>query len=291
MGQIARGMVGGDDSGPHYDIAAHPPRKGCGFIRSHRCTELSITTFTNRLALISLLGIILGACSLSPLHRKIKVGQEPFVVFVATGPDGKTDLFASTVVGGTPVRLTFTALDESMPRLTPHGDMVAFLRERTVDTGQDLVVMNLLSGAERLLELPRETGAISAIGWSGDQATIHLQGGTARWRVAAPPAPIAISMVTGADAAGDSALMVILGTPAFARAEQCVDGGVCVIGPDGTATRVSGVGNAPFRWGSDSLAWFEEEWITVRPLGPGSARRLDWSGGVEDPREGSYAEP
>jgi hypothetical protein len=98
-------------------------------------------------------------------------------------------------------------------------------------------------------------------------------------------------METTPSAEGDTALMVALGTPAFARAEACLDGGVCVIGPDGAPTQVSAVGSAPFRWGSDSLAWFEEEWITIRPLGPGNARRLDWRGGVEDPREGSYAEP
>ena len=239
-----------------------------------------------------LCGMFVLGCSLSPLHRKIKVGEEPFVVFVATGTDGKPDLFASHPTGGEPVRLTFTAMAEALPRLTPRGDMVAFVREQNDKSGHDLVVMNLLSGAERLLELPAETGTISALGWNSDQSAIYLQGATNRWRVTAPPAPIAIELLSAAAAtAADSALMVVLGRPAFARAEPCVGGAVCVVGPNGVPARMSAIGRAPFRWGSDSLAWFEEDRIMIRSLGPGTARRLTWTGGVQEPRDGSYAEP
>lgn len=236
--------------------------------------------------------MLLLGCSLSPLHRKIKVGQEPFVVFLATGTDGKPDLFASHPTGGTPVRLTFTAMAEMLPRLTSRGDMVAFIRERNDQGGHDLVVMNLLSGAERLLELPAEAGTIHALGWNHDHTAIYLQGTSNRWRVTAPPAPISIELLDGdAAVAADSVLMVLLGEPAFARAEGCVDGGVCVLGPSGTPMQMSATGHAPFRWGSDSLAWFEEDRIMVRSLGPGTPRRLTWTGGVAEPREGSYAEP
>jgi hypothetical protein len=237
-------------------------------------------------------GLLTLGCSLSPLHRKIKVGEEPFVVFVASGPDDKADLFASAPTGGEPVRLTFTAMTERMPRLTPRGDMVAFLRERTTDSGQDLVVMNLLSGAERLLELPAETGVVTALGWSRDQSAIYLQGSTSRWRVTAPPAPIAIALLDASTTAeADTALMVVLGTPAFARAEPCAQGGICVVGPSGMPTQLSVEGRAPFRWGSDSLAWFDNDRIMIRSLGPGNVRQLSWDAGVSELREGSFAEP
>ena len=240
---------------------------------------------------VLLCGVMIAGCSLSPLHRKIKVGQEPFVVFVALGPDGKPDLFASAPVGGDAVRLTFTALRESMPRLTPRGDMVAFLRDRSAGEGHDLVVMNLLSGAERLLELPAEAGGITALGWSSDQAAIYLQSAGGHWRVSAPPAALEITLLDAtSSAASDSALMTVLGTPAFARAELCASGGICVIGPSGTPSQVGEGGGKPFRWGSDSLAWFDDDVLMIRPLGPGSTRRVSWEG-VTGATEGSYAEP
>lgn len=238
-----------------------------------------------------LCGLLVIGCSLSPLHRKIKVGEEPFVVFAATGPDGKVDLFASPPVGGDPVRLTFTAMRESMPRLTPRGDMLAFIRDRTQGSGQDLVVMNLLSGAERLLELPTEAGTITALGWSSDHAAIYLQGAASRWRVSAPPAAMEVVLLDSRTSpAADSALMTVLGTPAFARAERCANGGICVIGPSGEPSQLSAQGGQPFRWGADSLAWFDADVLMIRPLGPGNTRRVTWEG-VTGPMEGSYAEP
>jgi DNA-directed RNA polymerase subunit beta len=65
-------------------------------------------------------------------------------------------------------------------------------------------------------------------------------------------------------AQADSALMVRLGTPAFARAEMCSDRGICVTGPSGIPSRVSVSGSSPFRWGSDSLAWFDGDRIMIR---------------------------
>jgi hypothetical protein len=278
--------------GRHYDIAVSSRRKAKPVRRRQSSLESPISRCLHHLTLSGTLGVVLAGCSLSPLHRKIKVGEEPFVVFVATGSDGKTDLFASTPVGGDPVRLTFTAMVEAMPRLTPQGDMVAFIRTRSSDSGLDLVVMNLLSGAERLLELPPEAGPVTALGWSSDRSAIFLRGATARWRVTAPPAPIAMALLDADEAAqADSVLMVRLGSPAFARAEVCSDGGICVTGPSGIPGKVSPSGTAPFRWGSDSLAWFDDDRIMIRSLGPGTARHLTWTGGVSEPRGGSYAEP
>jgi hypothetical protein len=249
-------------------------------------------THVHTTGLLSLAAMLVVGCSLSPLHRKIKVGEEPFVVFVATGTDGKTDLFASPPSGGDPVRLTFTAMTESLPRLTSQGDMVAFLRDRMRDGAQDLVVMNLLSGAERVVELPGEAGVISALGWSRDASALYLQASSGRWRVTAPPANLVVTLLDGSvDFDADSALMTLLGNPSFARAEACAGGGICVIGPSGIPSQVSTTGTAPFRWGSDSVAWFDGGMIVVRPLGAGTSRRLSWTTGIEDPQGGSYAEP
>lgn len=237
-----------------------------------------------------LCGVLALGCSLSPLHRKIKVGEEAFVLFAATGPDGNVDLFASAPVGGEPVRLTFTAMRESMPRLTPRGDMVAFIRDRSADGQHELVIMNLLSGAERLLELPPETGTITALGWSDTQDAVYLQGATGRWRVSAPPAAMEVALLDAGATVADSAFLTVLGSPPFARAESCPEGGVCVIGPSGTPSRISSTGQAPFRWGSDSVAWFDDNVLMIRPLGPGSARQVRWDG-LREVSAGSFAEP
>lgn len=236
--------------------------------------------------------VLLGACSLSPVHRKIRVGEEPFVVFVAEGTDLHTDLFAALPTGGTPVRLTFTPLVESSPRLTSRGDVVAFLRTRRDSNGVDLVVFNLLNGAERLLELPDGARNIEALGWSDDDRAIYLRTTGQLWRVEAPPADLRVTLLEGADA--DTAAVAVttrLGTPRFATAMPCVDGGICVVGPTGVPTRVSATGSGPFRWGGDSLAWFDGDEMVVRPLGGGTARRLSWETEVVHPREGSYAAP
>lgn len=238
------------------------------------------------------LALLACACSLSPLQRKIKVGEDPFVTFLAEGSDGHTDLFAALPTGGTPVRLTFTRLVEASPRLSPAGDVVAFARERNNLPARDLVVLNLLSGAERLLELPEEHGAITAIGWSDDGSAIHVATGEQHWRVTAPPAPLVVTLLSGSDADPARASFVArLGTPVFATAAPCPDGGVCLTGPSGVPTRLSASGDAPFRWGSDSVAWFDAGVIVVRPLGGGTARRVDLGPSVSGAREGSYAAP
>lgn len=247
---------------------------------------------SRRFTTATAVGLLLGACSLSPLNRRIEVGEEPYAVFVAEGRDGWTDLFATLPGGGDPVRLTFTALVESRPRLTSRGDVVAFVRERRSGGEADLVVMNLLNGAERVLEMPPEAGPIEALGWSDDDRAIYLRTAAGHWRISAPPAPATVALLGAADLpAADSALAILLGTPAFARATLCDSGGVCVVGPSGTATPLSEQGSGPFRWGRDSVAWFEDGAIVVRALGPGIPRRIEWTAELSNAREGSYAEP
>lgn len=237
---------------------------------------------------------LLAACSISPLQGRIDVGEEPFVVFVAEGAEGRTDLFASLPGGGEVSRLTFTELVESSPRITREGGLVVFLRVHSPSDpeGRDVVIMNLLSGAERLLEMPRSAGRPERVAWTANETGVYVQTDQGTWLLEAPPAEThPVELPPDRVAAADSALAVLLGAPAFSRAEPCAEGGVCVIGPTGVPTTLSTTGTAPFRWGRDSVAWFDGGVIQVRPLGPGPVREISWTDArVTNAREGSYAE-
>ena len=133
-----------------------------------------------------------------------------------------------------------------------------------------------LADAVGLDDLPPAAGTLTGLGWSDDERTLYVRTSTGAWRVAAPPLPPEPRPVTDAErAAADSALMTLLGTPRFASAAPCDSGGVCITGADGTPRRVDPDGRAPFRWGSDSVAWLVGDRVAIRPLGPGPVRRLD----------------
>lgn len=227
---------------------------------------------------LGLIPLALAACSLSPLQNRIHPGEEPFVVVVGTGADGKVDLFATLPGGGEVHRLTFTSMTESAPQLSRQGDVVAFLRHGT-GSGRDqgeLVVMNLLNGAERHLDVSDSAGTLRNVGWSDDEQHLYLETDNGRWMVDVPPlAPNARRIPTDLAAAADSALGTWLGTPRFAHVEPCTTGGICIAGPSGEPRELSPTGRGAVRWGSDSVAWLEGDQIVVRPLGPGPMRRLD----------------
>ncbi len=229
-------------------------------------------------ALRVLLPLALAACSLSPLQNRIHPGEEPFVVVVGTGADQKVDLFATLPGGGEVHRLTFTSMVESAPRLSRRGDVVAFLRHGT-GSGRaqgELVVMNLLNGAERHLNVPDSAGILRNVGWSDDERLLYLETDTGRWMVDAPPvAPNARRIPAELTPTADSALNTWLGSPRFARVEPCATGGICIAGPSNEPRELSATGQDAARWGSDSVAWLEGDQIVIRPLGPGPMRRLD----------------
>ena len=233
---------------------------------------------------------VASGCGFSPLSNHIKVGQEDIVVFVGEGITGSTDLFVSSAAGGTPTQLTFTVAAEVRPRITPDGGMLAFVRARdtAATTTPTLVVMNLVNASERSVELPDTAGAVINIGWSNDLQTIHVRTVKGNWKVTAPPTPMSVTPVPGADAAADSALQVWLGEPRFARAIGCVDG-VCVIGASGDTASLAAHGRDPMRWGTDSVAWFENDDLIVRGLGPGPARRVTWRKAPANPRDATYS--
>lgn len=225
---------------------------------------------------LALLLLLATACSFSPLANRIDVGEEPFLVLVATGPDGMIDLHAVPAGGGTTARITFTPLVESAPALSRGGDVVAFLRgaDSLPDTPRDLVVMNLLNGAERTLPVPEAAGRVVRLAWSDDGANLLLATTTGTWAITAPPAtPVATQLDGAARESADSALATWLGRPRFARAFNCPMGeGVCLIGPSGDTAVLASRGRDPFAWGQDSVGWFEGDGLYVRSLGPATPR-------------------
>lgn len=231
----------------------------------------------------------LVACrgTLSPLSNKLKVGEEPYLVFAADGEGGVGDLFASALVGGTPYQVTFTRVDERLPALSPDGVMLAFVRARAPGdtTAAGLVVMNLLSGAERRAGLDA-VGGVDAIAWSADGGTIYLRRGEAIFTLPAPPAHGALTPVQPAEAArADSAFRVLLGRPAVGEAMACPEGeGVCARLGGAPPVPLSPIATAPIRWLGDSVAYLERGEWTIRPLGGGATRILRWTRPVEHPR-------
>ena len=235
------------------------------------------------------LTLMIGACSFSPLTNRIKVGEEDIVVFVGEGADGNTDLFVSNTAGGTPTQLTYTVAVETLPRLTADGGMLAFVRARdAAGDGARLVVMNMLSATERSIELPASAGTPTALGWSPSGDALYVATSSAMWRTPAPPAALEISPVNSGDPTADSSLTAWLGEPRFARAIPCGQS-VCVIGPSGDTTEIARGGSGGMRWGSDSVAWFEDNVLVVRGLGPGPARRVTWRKAPANARDATYA--
>lgn len=195
---------------------------------------------------------------------------------------GGTDLYALRPNGGAAIGLTFTPVAESAPALSPDGGAVAFLRtpwrEGSPGAARSIWVMNLLSGAERELALPDGAGTPLRAGWAPDASAVYIETDRGVWRVALPPGRAAPVRVSGADRArGDSALMVLLGQPAFARAVPCdtLPGALCSVAADGGSSVLTAGAEHPARWGSDSAAYVRNGTIEVRPLGPGRPRRIE----------------
>ncbi len=231
----------------------------------------------------------LVACrgTLSPLSNKLKVGEEPYLAFAADGEGGVGDLFASALVGGIPYQVTFTRVDERLPALSPDGVMLAFVRARAPgDTAAaDLVVMNLLNGAERRADLDA-AGGVDAIAWSADGGTIYARRGEAIFTLPAPPARGELTPVQPAWAArADSAFRVLLGRPPMGEAMLCPEGeGVCARLGEAPPVPLSPVATSPIRWLGDSVAYLERGEWTIRPLGGGATRILRWTRPVAHPR-------
>ncbi len=214
------------------------------------------------------------------------VGRDAYAIFAADGPGGVGDLFGVRTDGGRVFQITFTPVREARPALSPDGSMVAFLRGRT--RGDTLAgtpwVMNLLTGAERRLELPVE-GRAEAIGWGRDGRTLYVSAGALAYAIPAPPASEAARAVPPDEwHRVDSALSVFAGEPPFARVFAC-EQALCATADSGTSVSIADEGHDPARWGPDSVGYFAGDELVVRPVGPGRVRQVVWDRPPPRPRE------
>jgi hypothetical protein len=211
------------------------------------------------------------------------------VVFVGgDGPAGG-DLYALAGAGGPAIPITFSPVGEMRPALSPDGSAVAFLRGSSLSdsTPADVWVLSLWSGAERRVELPPGAGRPDRVGWDDGGRSLVISAGGRPFRAAAPPEKGVARPVPAAErAAAESALAVVLGDPAFARAVTCEQGrALCVVSDTGAASVFAQEAREPARWGGDSVAYLQGDRLLVRPLGPGRARPVEWSSVPARPRQ------
>jgi hypothetical protein len=241
----------------------------------------------------SLFTLFLLACdpTLPPLRGQMEIGRDPYAVFV--GGDGpNSDLYAVRPEGGPPVRITFTNVAERAPALSPDGAELAFLRGASLrdTTPATIWVMNLLSGSERELVLPKGAGIPAQVGWGPRGGTLIVSASKGLYRFAAPPAPPNPGPVPEAERAGaESSLAVLLGDPVFTRVVACERrGDLCVSGDSSGPAILAPNARGAVRWGGDSVAFFVGNEVEIRPLGPGRPRRLVWANPPQRPREMTF---
>ena len=230
-----------------------------------------------------------AAATLPPLRGQMEVGRDAYAVFVAGGALAGGDLYAVRTEGGPVVPITFSTVGEMRPALSPDGVMLAFLRGASLrdSTPGSVWVMNLLSGAEREVELPRGAGVPRQVGWSLDGRSLVVAASAGLYTSVAPPGRLdAHAVPADGRAAAESALAVLLGRPAFARVVPCAEpDALCVAGDTGTPGLLARGARDAARWGDDSVMFFVGDAVEIRPLGPGRARRLDWEGVPDRPRQ------
>jgi hypothetical protein len=247
---------------------------------------------TSSLALaLSLALPLLSACepTLPPLRGALDVGGESYVVFVAGDAAAGGDLYAVGTGGGPAVQITFTNVGEMQPVLSPDGGTVAFLRGASLrdSTPGSVWVMNLVSGADQELTLPKGSGIPRRIGWESDGHALVVRTDSGFYRLGAPPDPAhPIAISAGHRVAAESSVSVLLGSPVFGRVVPCAEPeALCVRGDTGTPGLLARRARDALRWGTDSVAFLIGDQLEIRPLGPGRARRLLWSSFPGHPRQ------
>jgi hypothetical protein len=200
------------------------------------------------------------------------------------------DLYAVRASGGPAYPITFTAVGELRPALSPNGADVAFLRGLSLrdSTPATLWVMDLLNGAERELRLPKDGGTPERVGWTQDGSSLVVQTAKGLYRLEAPPAkPNALPVPDEERAVADSTLSVLLGDPVFARVIPCKPRAedLCVIPRSGRPGILAQAASDPVRWGRDSVAFFTGELLQIRPLAKGRPRLLHLSNAPARPRQ------
>jgi len=220
--------------------------------------------------------------TLPPLRGQIEVGNESYAVVAAGANAASGDLYAVRAAGGPVVPITFSTVGEMRPTLSPDGRRLAFLRGRLVgdSTPGSVWIMDLQTGGEREVRLPKQAGTPSRVGWSRDGAALTVSAGAALYRVrlADKPSQTADAVPPPERAAAESNLAVLLGDPVFARVVACAEPDALCVATDSGTGPLAEHAHAATRWGSDSVAFLTRGAIEVRPLGPGNARKIEWSG-------------
>jgi hypothetical protein len=139
--------------------------------------------------------------------------------------------------------------------------------------------MNLLTGGEHEVGLPRRAGVPRQVGWSGDGTSLTVAAGAGLYRARDAGSAKAEPVSAAERAVAESSLAVLLGNPVFARVVPCpTAGALCIATSQGPPGLLAEGARDAARWGDDSVAFFLGNSIEVRPLGPGRVRRLEWSG-------------
>ena len=245
--------------------------------------------------LVPLTLLLFAACegTLSPLRGKIEVGHDSYVVFVGGSGLG-SDLYAVRGDGGPAYPLTYTPVAELGPALAPDGGSVAFLRGKSLrdSTPATIWLLNLLSGSDWELRLPKGAGTPRQVGWARQGKALVIETARGLYLLDAPPGRSNGRVVPPADRPrAESALAVLLGDPVFARVVPCGSPGeLCTVGDTGAPGFLVRGARDPLRWGPDSVAFLLGNRLEIRPLARGRPRRLTWSNLPENPRQPTYFE-
>ena len=233
-----------------------------------------------RAAIALLLAATACEGTLPPLRKLGEVGKDPVILFTG-GDTGESDLFAVRPSGGDVIQLTFSPVAESRPSLSSDGGAVAFLRDSTV------WVMNLVSGSERRVRLPKGAGVPDRFGWAPDGRSLVVGTPSGLYRWVAPPKKGAADEIPAAErAAAESSLAVLLGSPVFGRVTPCErSADLCVVGDTGAPSLLAAGAHDAVRWGGDSVGYFVGDELRVRPLGPGRERTVELRNPPAGPRE------
>ena len=230
-----------------------------------------------------------AACdpTLPPLRGQMEIGRDAYAVFVG-GSGGNSDLYAIRPDGGRPVAITFTNVAELRPALSPDGGTLAFLRGASLrdSTPSSVWVMNLLSGSERELVLPKDAGRPAQVGWEPAGTSLILRSERGLYRVNAPPLPPAPRAVPAHEGGhAESTLAVRLGNPVFATVVPCETADDLCVSAAGAPGLLARRAHDAARWGDDSVAFFVGDELEIRPLAKGRPRRLAWTHVPEAPRQ------
>jgi len=242
--------------------------------------------FTVHLLLFTLFA---SACdpTLPPLRGQMEIGSDAYAVFVG-GTGSNSDLYAIRADGGQPVAITFTNVAELRPALSPDGGAVAFLRGTSLrdSTPSSVWVMNLLTGSERELTLPKGAGRPAQVGWEPAGTSVIVRAERGLYRVNAPPrAPTPRAVPAQEGTRAESTLVVLLGKPVFATVVPCQSPEDLCVSAEGAPGVLARGARDPARWGDDSVAFFVGDQLEIRPLAKGRPRRLAWTHAPEHPRQ------